>query len=375
MEKDHLYQLALSRVRGIGPVRARELLLQFGNARAIFQADPPSLVDACDQKLADAILHFDEFPQLEKELSYLKRYEMRPLFFTDKDYPQRLLSCGDAPILLFYKGNTDLNAPKIISVVGTRSPSEYGKQATIQLIKELASFCPPPSGLLIISGLAYGIDAIAHQAAIDYLLPTIGILGHGLNQIYPRQHAPLARQMVKQGGLLTQFSIGTGPEYYNFPLRNKLVAGICDALIVVETASRGGSLLTANDALKYNKKIFAFPGRFNDPRSAGCNEWIRKGHARLLTSAGQLMEDMQWTPPDTRPAAQQSSLFPSLDETTLSEKEARLLYLLREKEIITLDELSAESRQHIPELAMALLNLELQGRIRSLPGKKYQVQP
>ncbi|HTI07759.1 MAG TPA: DNA-processing protein DprA [Puia sp.] len=372
MENDLLYQLALARVHGIGPSYARKLIRRFGNARAIFQADPSSLEEVCGPKNAEAIVHFDEFFKLEKEQAYLERYSMRCLFITDKDYPQRLLNYADAPILLFYKGNADLNAARVISVVGTRSPSEYGKQATEHLVKQLATCCP---GLLIVSGLAYGIDGIAHQAALHNRLPTLGILGHGLDRIYPRQHAPLARQMAQQGGLLTQFSVGTEVEDYRFPMRNKLVAALGDALVVIETASRGGSLLTAGNALKYKKKVFALPGRINDPKSSGCNEWIRSGKATLLNDAGQMMEEMGWAHPHARPTHTQTSLFPSPDEITdLSENEKRLLYLFREKENLTHDELSAASQQFAPEMAMAMLNLELQGWIRSLPGKKYQLQ-
>ena len=371
MENDLLYRLALSRVHGIGPAHARKLIRHFGEARSIFQAGRPLLKKVCGSKnRADAIVQFNEFQDVEKEQSFLEKYAMRPLFITDKDYPQRLLNCEKAPILLFYKGNADLNNSKIISVVGTRSPTEYGKQTAEMLIKGLAS-----SGMLIISGLAYGVDAITHQSALDNGLPTVGILGHGLDQIYPQQNAPLARRMVHQGGLLTQFNIGSSPEGYNFPIRNKLVAAMSDALIVIETASRGGSMLTVDNALEFNKKVFAFPGRINDPKSAGCNALIASGKARLLTGAQQLLNDMKWKETAKNPDAQQTALFPGpSNEGDLSEEEKKVLQLLREKDGLSLDELATASSQGSSLLSMALLNLELRGWIDSRPGKRYQLR-
>lgn len=370
IEKDSLYRLALSRIPGLGPVGAKKLIGYFGGAKEIFQADKPALLQVC-AKQANAILNFDGFQELEKELAFLERQAIRMLFITDNDYPRRLLSYDYAPILLFYQGNQDLNASKIISVIGTRRPTAYGRLAAEGFIKELSALSP---GMLIISGLAYGIDAIAHQAALDNQLPTVGILGHGLDRIYPQQHTGLAQKMVKQGGLLTAYKIDTEPETYHFPLRNKLVAGICDALVVVETGSRGGSMLTVTDALKFKRKIFAFPGRINDPKSAGCNMLIQKGKASLLTSAQQLMEDMKWLPPAIPPVPQQTSLFPPAAEagnTALSEKEKAILALLQEKENCSLDFLAIATHQDMGELAMTLLTLELQERICSFPGKRY----
>ena len=370
MENELIYQLALSKVPGIGTVSAKKLIRHFGEARSIFKANRPLLRKVCGPDRADAILHFNGFQELEKEQSYLEKNSMRLLFITDKDYPQRLLSYNKAPILLFYKGNADLNNPKVIAVVGTRSPSEYGKHITSLLIKELAS-----SGLLIISGLAYGIDAVAHQAALNNHVPTVGVLGHGLDQVYPQQHTSLARQMAQQGGLLTQFNIGSSPENYNFPIRNQLVAGMSDALIVIETASRGGSMLTVGNAIECNKKVFAFPGRINDLKSSGCNALIRGGKARLLTSAQQLIEEMQWDGMTKKPDAQQVTLFPiPAGEPDLSEDEKKVLHLLRERGSLSLDELAAGSCQRNSSLSMSLLNLELQGWIDSRPGKMYQLR-
>ena len=371
MENDLLYRLALSSVPGIGPVYAKRLLNHFGEASAIFRASPSSLakVGGIAGVRANAILHFDQFPMLEKELAFLEKYSIRCLFFTDKDYPQRLLCCKDAPVLLFYKGKADLNARRIISVIGTRTPTEYGKQATERLIKELAPFGP-----IIVSGLAYGIDAASHKAALKNLLPTIGVLGHGLDRIYPQQHAALAREMLRQGGLLTEFATHTDPGTYNFPVRNRIVAGMSDALVVVETATRGGSMLTVKNALDYQKKIFAFPGRITDTRSSGCNALIRNGKARLLLSGSQLMQEMEWEQPAAKPGTKQAALFPAqTEEASLSDNERNLLHLFGEKESLSVDELSARTGLNSSALAMFLLNLELRGSIQSLPGKTYRL--
>ncbi|HWK08286.1 MAG TPA: DNA-processing protein DprA [Puia sp.] len=412
MEDDLLYQLALSRVPGIGPVYARRLIREFGDAKTIFRTDQPLLEKICGTKAAGAIINFREFQELEKELSFLEKYSIRPLFITDKNYPQRLLHCDEIPVLLFYKGNTDLNSPKVIAIVGTRTPTEYGRQATERFIRDLASSLPqsaigsassPPdpsagqpspepapsgsspatpsssglasSNILVISGLAYGIDAVAHQAALDNNLPTIGVLGHGLDRIYPQQHTSLAKKMVTRGGLLTNFNIGTRPENHNFPMRNRIVAGMSDALLVVETDSRGGSMLTAGNAVDYRKKIFAFPGRINDSKSSGCNALIRTGNAHLLTHAQQFLEDMKWEP--AKPGAKQTALFPHpTDESNLSNEERRLLYLLRKKTIVSLDELSLGkgNNPYGNGLALALLNLELEGWIDPIPGKRYRLR-
>ncbi len=267
MEEDVLYQLALTRTRGIGAAHTKKLIDHFGSAKAIFQAGRKALVQAkVPHEAADTIAGFRDWATLENELIPLEEKGIRTLFLTDKDYPQRLLRLPDTPPLLYYKGKADLNTKKIISVVGTRGPSEYGRQITEQLIRQLTQ-----PGLLIISGLAYGIDACAHSAALKNNIPTVGVLGHGLAHIYPHEHTRLAKDMLSEGGLLTSFPLNTSPEPYRFPMRNDIIAGLCDALIVIETGKKGGSLLTVETAQAYTKKIFAVPGKLTDPRSSGCN--------------------------------------------------------------------------------------------------------
>lgn len=371
MEKDPLYHLALGKIPGIGPVYTRRLLHHFGEAKAVFQASVSTLlnVPGLGPKRARDIVRFKAFSDLEKEQVFLDKYSIRSLFITDYNYPQRLLRCPDAPILLFFKGHADLNATRIISIIGTRSPSEYGRQTTEKFIKDIASFSP---GVLIISGLAYGVDAIAHKAALKHHLPTIGVLGHGLDQVYPREHTSLAREMLRTGGLLTKFNISTAPDAYNFPIRNRIVAGLSDAVIVMETRSRGGSLLTVENALTYQRKIFAIPGRIADEKSAGCNTLIREGKARLLTDAAQLMEDMHWLP-SAAPSGQTSLFPPAAESSTLTENERSVLALFSEKKTLSLTDILIHSRQEASMLAITLLNLELLGHISTLPGKMYRL--
>jgi DNA processing protein len=372
MQKELLYQLALARIPGIGPVYTRRLLHHFGEASAIFHTPKPTLekVFGLGSKRAQHIALFKAFPEVEKEYAFLEKYSIRPLFITDKDYPHRLLRCPDAPILLFFKGHADLNASKAIAIVGTRSPSEYGRQVTERLIRDMAPF----RDTLIISGLAYGIDAITHHAALKAHLPTIGVLGHGLDQIYPREHTRLAKDMLKEGGLLTKFNIGTAPDTYNFPIRNRIVAGISDAVIVIETRTRGGSLLTVENALTYHRKVFAIPGRIGDERSSGCNALIREGNARLLTDASQLLKEMGWEGTSATSGPAQGSLFASPEKIPgLTDNEQALLQLFNEKKTLTLMDIHTQCPQPPDVLPITLLNLELMGHISSLPGKTYRL--
>ena len=370
MEKKELfYRLALSIIPKIGPVYAKKLLDHFGDAASIFSAAPDTLqeIAGIGTVRAEAISKFQQFSLVEKEMAFVEKYGIRCIFFTDMDYPQRLLGFKEAPILLYYKGNADLNNRRVVSVIGTRRPTDYGKMMAEQLVKELAVYGP-----LVISGLAYGIDAIAHAAALKHSLPTIGILGHGLDQIYPPHHKSLAKEMIKHGGLLTHFNTTEEPASHNFPIRNKIVAGMCDALVVVETAVDGGSMLTIRDALSYKKRLFAFPGRVTDKASSGCNKLIEEGSARLLLHASQLSVEMGWealrNPDKTaleKPAA--------LAEKNLSDNEKTLLRLLGEKEKASVDQLSAQTELTSTAIAMALLNLELMGLALSLPGKMYRL--
>jgi DNA processing protein len=387
MENELFYRLALTRVRGIGAFHAKSLFRQFGQAADIFRAAPGTLakIRGIGKARAWAVAGFNQFDAVHRELAFLEKYKIRPLFFTDKDYPARLANCSDAPALLYYRGKADLNAAKVIAFVGTRKPTEHGKQVVDQLVRELAV-----PDLLLVSGLAYGIDAASHRAALNSQVPTVGILGHGLDRIYPQQHAALAREMVKQGGLLTQFGIDTEPDEHNFPVRNRIIAGMSDVLIVIETARRGGSILTVENAITYRKKIFALPGRITDHKSAGCNALIQDGKARMLTNIQDLIQELGGEQPVVRAAepamtgrvvtrvspkqrpVKLDDPLPCQEE--LSGEEQTILDLIVRSDRLSLDELLRNEHLSRPEIPMTLLDLELKGMIRSLPGKIYCVR-
>jgi len=378
LAEETLYRIALTRIKSIGPACAKKLVGVFGDAKSVFRARRCALQQAGAKPHAAAeIIGFCGHAALEEELLMLDRKGIRVLFYTDKDYPDRLRHLSDAPSLLFYKGNADLNAKKVVAVVGTRIPSDYGREVTAQLIRQMAQ-----PGMLIISGLALGIDAAAHMAAIDHRLPTIGVLGHGFGHLYPPENRPLATEMLKEGGLLTSLAYSSQPEAYHFPDRNLIVAALCDALLVVETARKGGSLLTVKEALRYHRKVFAVPGRIMDTRSTGCNWLIGQNKATILTSGDGLPAAMGWGWP-RRGTGMQSAL--PLDEVQAgslrlsssgagpAEPENTLLELLKQKGSLTIDEIAARTGLPPSSLALLLLRLELKGAISALPGKRYRL--
>jgi DNA processing protein len=366
MNGDLLYQLALTLVPQIGHVHARILVQHFGAASDIFKA-PASLLEKIDgigSVRANSIRSFNRFHEAEKELSFIEKYRISTLFLSDPAYPQRLLHCYDPPTLLFYHGKADLNPAHVVSVIGTRNNTEYGKQATEKLIKELAAW-----QVLVISGLAYGIDALAHKSALKYDLSTVGVLAHGLDAIYPPEHAGLARDMVKhQGGILTEFRSGTKPDKHHFPTRNRIVAGMSDATVVVETGAKGGSMITAELANGYNKDVFAFPGRTTDAKSAGCNQLIKNNKAVLLTEAADLVNLMGWEEKASLKKKKQKEIF-----IELTEPEKRIVDMLKDKECLHIDQIHQLSALSNSTIAAAILNLELQQVVESLPGKVYRL--
>jgi DNA processing protein len=364
MKHDLLYRLALSGIHSIGPVYTKFLLDLFGEAEAIFRAGKTGLekIDGMTESRLTAIAGFIDFSREEKEIAFLDKHSIRPLFFKDTDYPRRLLADPAAPPLLFYKGNTDLNAPRIVSIAGTRIYTDYGRNATEQLVKGLSEH-----GVLVVSGLAYGIDTFAHTAALKNNLPTIAVLGNGLDTIYPPENKGLARQIAQAGGLLTQFGMGTKPDHFRFPMRNRLVTCMSDATVIMESGLTGGSLVTAKEAGKYQKELFAFPGRSTDSRSAGCNNLIKTGRAILLTDARQLLETMGWEDTTKMLPSPQQELF-----TPLSENERTILKIVKTKQPMPFDEIRRLSSLGHGATTTAILNLELQGLIEPLPGKFYR---
>lgn len=365
MNNDLLYQIALTCVPQIGDVHAKTLIQIYGDAYSVFNAPKKQLekIEGIGSIRAASIKHFHDFKPCEDEILFIEKYKISPLFITDKNYPQRLLHCYDSPALLYYRGTVDLNETKIISIVGTRNNSVYGKQVCEQMMEDLKG-----QHILIISGLAFGIDTIAHKAAIKNSLQTVAVLAHGLDMIYPAQNKSLAKQMTTQGGLLTDFKSNSNPDKQNFPKRNRIVAGICDAVIVIESAVKGGSLITAEIANSYNKDVFAIPGRTTDNKSEGCNYLIKNNKAILITNAADLLDIMNWNIKEKKPVKKQRELFIELtaDEKIITD-------ILLEKETAAIDELFLKSGLSSSAVAQALLMLEMQGIIISLPGKMFQL--
>lgn len=365
MTNDLLYQIALTRVPNIGDVHARALVEHYGDAASVFTAKRKELenLEGIGIVRANNIKSFSAFGACEDEIKFIAQYKVQPLFITSDDYPQRLLNCYDCPVLIYFRGNANLNCSRIISIVGTRNNTDYGKAACERLLEDLTR-----QDILVVSGLAFGIDTIAHKAALRNGLPTVGVLAHGLDRIYPSQNRSLAKQMAEQGGLLTEFPSNTIPDKQNFPKRNRIVAGMCDAIVVVETTRKGGSMITAELGNGYNKDVFAFPGRITDPKSDGCNYLVKSNKASLISSAADLLEIMNWKVEQQPLQTKQRELF-----IDLSADERVILDLLASRDGIQIDKLYFKSGLSSSAMAAALLMLEMHGLVKSLPGKIYQL--
>lgn len=363
-EQKLIYQIALTQIPNVGDVLAKNLVSYCGGVEAVFKEKKAKLlrVPGIGEFTADSICNFKNFEKSEEELKFIQKHKIIPLFYLDEAYPFRLKEIADAPCLLYYLGNADLNNTKVVSIVGTRKASEYGKSFTENLIEELAD-----QNCLILSGLALGIDGYAHKAAVKNNLPTVGVLAHGLDRIYPSVHKKLATQMIENGGLLTDFVSGTTPDAVNFPSRNRIVAGMCDVLVVVETAIKGGSRITAEIANSYNKDIMALPGRVNDEYSTGCNHLIRVNKASVITCAKDLLELMNWQYSSIDKPKQQSL---PLD---LESDDLQIVNYIKQKNKIGIDDISFDLQLNQSEVLMRLLQLEFKGIVRSLPGKFFEM--
>lgn len=358
-----IYKIGLTLIKSVGHVTAKSLLEHFGSAEAIFKASKKELlqISGIGPVTADQILANDALKIAEVQLKFIKKHKVEVLFYTDDNYPKRLKNCFDAPVLLYYKGTLDLNHSRIISIVGTRKATEYGRELCKQLAVTLADY-----DVVIVSGLAYGIDIAAHKESLYQNIPTIGVLAHGLDRIYPSLHQPTAQKMVLNGGLLTEFPLYTNPDKENFPKRNRIIAGLADATIVVEATAKGGALITADIANSYNRDVYAFPGRTTDVSSEGCNFLIKTNRAALINHAKDLAYYLGWD--DVTPKrTQQTQLL-----IGLSNEEQRIVDLLQVS-AIRIDELAILSEIPQSKLAMHLLSLEMQGILISLPGKLYKL--
>ncbi len=364
MDQNRLAFLALHFISGVGDQLVKQLVSYCGSAEQVFKTPKGKLlkIPGIGPVTANSIHTGSTFHQAERELKKAEKDETEILFYTDKKYPERLKTIEDAPSLLYYKGNVDLNYPKSVAIVGTRQATEYGKEMVSKIIEELK-----PHNVLVVSGLAYGIDIQAHKQALKNDLPTIAVMGSGMDVIYPSVHKETAKKIVACGALLTENHFGTKPDAHNFPARNRIIAGMCDALLVVEAAEKGGALITAEIANSYNKDVFAVPGSLGQTYSAGCNKLIRNNKATIYTSIKDLEYLMNWTVEETSPKKKKE-----LDFTSFSADEQKILSILQDKgNPMMIDELTIKTGMSPSLLASLLLTLEFGNVVKSLPGKLF----
>ncbi|MBN8653440.1 MAG: DNA-processing protein DprA [Cytophagales bacterium] len=366
MDQERLSFIALHFTPGIGDFLVKQLVSYCGSAEQVFKTPKAKLlkIPGVGEISADAIKNGDTYKEAEKELKQAERDDVEIILYNDKKYPHRLKAIEDAPALLYYKGNQNLNTAKAVGIVGTRQATEYGKEMVERICQELVPHQP-----LIISGLAYGIDIHAHKAALKNNLATIGVMGSGIDIIYPAAHKETAKKMLSHGALLTENRFGTKPDAHNFPARNRIIAGMCDALIVVEAAEKGGALITAEIANGYNKDVFAVPGNLGQTYSEGCNKLIKTNRANLFATVKDLEYIMNWSA-ETSVATQTT-----LDLTVYSTDEQTVLRILKERNApVMIDELSFKSSLPPSQLASLLLTLEFKNAVKSLPGKMFAIR-
>jgi DNA processing protein len=359
-----IHQIGLTLIPGVGQVTARNLLVHFGAAEEIFKAKNKDLlaVSGVGTITANQITGSKVLTQAEEQLKFIEKHHIEVLFFTEDNYPRRLRECNDAPVLLYYKGAANLNHPRILSVVGTRMATDYGRQLCAALAESLR-----PYDIVIVSGLAYGIDITAHKESLRNNIPTIGVLGHGLDRVYPYHHKQIAQDMLQMGGLLTEFPLNTMPDRENFPKRNRVIAGIADATLVVEATVKGGALITADIANSYNRDVFAFPGRVKDEYSQGCNFLIKTNRAALINHPLDLAYYMGWE--ETYPQKHTTQIQLPIG---LTHEELKIVEVLKTAPSL-IDEISSKTCISQGKLAIHLLNLEMQGVLIGLPGKMYKL--
>lgn len=360
------YKIAITMLPGIGGITARKLISYCGSLEGVFQEKESALlkIPGVGKHLARMVKSFNLFDRVDAEIEFIERNQIRTFFYTDKDYPARLKHCEDGPVLLFYKGTADLNAQRVVGIVGTRNITEYGKSRCKEIVEGLRVFNP-----LIVSGLAYGVDAKAHKSALEVGLPTVGVLGHGLDRVYPQLHKNLAQRMVDEGGgLLSDFISETQPDRENFPKRNRIIAGLVDTLVVVEAATTGGALITANIANSYDRDVVALPGRTDDLYSQGCNLLIKTHKAHLVENAADIAYVMGWEEENGKPAGGQQQLF-----VDLNDDETRMVEILKEHQEASFDYLVSKSGLSFSKTSALLLNLEFKGVLKVLPGRMFRL--
>jgi len=363
--EDLIYKIALTLIPGVGSVNGKSLVAYCGGVKAVFMEKKRALlkIPGIGEQTVNAIANHNVFERAEEEISFIEKNKITPLFYLDIQYPIRLKQCHDSPLMLYYKGTSDLNAPKVVAIVGTRKATEYGRDMCRKLIEGLVEH-----NVLIVSGLAYGIDTWSHKAALDSKLETVGVLGHGLDRIYPFANRSLAEKMLENGGLLCEYMSNTLPDRENFPMRNRIIAGMSDAIVVVEAGETGGALITAEIANSYNRDVFAVPGRIGDPHSEGCNKLIKINKAALIQSSKDISYLLNWNSEKVQKKAVQRQLF-----LNLTPDEEIIVNMLKEKGDLEIDSLLLETNLLPAKAASILLNMEFEGIIRCLPGKVYRL--
>lgn len=367
MDQARLSLLALHFIPGIGDYLIRQVISYCGSPDAVFKTPRGKLlkIPGIGVVTAEAIVKGSPFKFAEQEIEKAKKQDVELVFFLDKNYPKRLKGLVDAPTLLYLKGNVDLENPKTVGIVGTRKSTEYGKLCVEELVAGLV-----PHDALVISGLAYGIDIWAHRECLHYNLATAGILGSGIDVMYPAQHRETALKMQEHGALITENPFGTKPDAHNFPARNRIIAGLSDALVVIEAGDRGGALITAEIANSYNKDVFAFPGNIGRSYSIGCNNLIKSNKANLITSVKDLEYIMDWTPGENRKDVKSLASLEGLDDNE------QLVFKTLEQHdgVLVIDDLSWKTALPLSKLAGTLLTMEFKGLVCSLPGKRYKLK-
>jgi len=360
-EETIFYAIALTFVSGVGPVTARKLINHYGGTKEIFSESKLELkkLKILSDKSINSIKSKEIIEYTEKEIDFTNRNKIDVIYLNDERYPYRLKQCSDGPVVLFAKGNSGLNQLKSLAIVGTRNATSYGREKTKELVDSFKG-----EAIHIISGLASGIDSYAHQASLDNSIETIAVLGHGLNMIYPASNRKLASEIMKCGTLVTEFNSQLAPEKENFPRRNRIIAGMADAVLVVEANKRGGALITAEIATSYNRDVFAIPGRIGDTYSQGCNWLIKCNKAALVTNVEDIYYGMNWTMPGKEKKQKQISFI-------LTEEEETIYQLLHKNGESSIDFICSVLGITLSKASSILLNMEMSDIIKSLPGKVY----
>ena len=372
MEQELFYVMALTRLTNFNYQQALELYKTVGSAQLLYEHrnEIGDIVKEASPTLMQALQNWDDaMKRADFELHYMQEHSIRGLVLGDDDYPQRLCECSDAPLVLYYKGNCDLNQTKIVSIVGTRQMTVYGQDLIRHFVTDLKRHC---SKVLIVSGLAYGVDICAHREALANGYETVGVLAHGLDQIYPYRHHETAAEMVNHGGLLTEFMTQTNADKPNFVRRNRIVAGMADATVLVESAAKGGGLITCEIAQSYDRSVFAFPGNVGSEFSKGCNNMIRDNVAGLISNANDFVVAMGWQDEALRKQAMadgiERNLFPDL-----SPEEQKVVSLLQHTNNLQLNILSVKTGIPIGQLTALLFQLEMKGVVKPLAGGTYHL--